>query len=83
MDPNHLQKNSQNCSWQRHIIINNMVSFKRRDFKERNEEIRSKQNFELENQRGLDQDHWQFSSQQHDVGIKSLKIEKTHKIGIV
>jgi hypothetical protein len=34
-----------------------MVSFKRRDFKERNEEIRSKQNFELENQRGLDQDH--------------------------
>jgi hypothetical protein len=25
----------------------------------------------------------QFASQQHDVGIKSLKIEKTHKIRIV
>lgn len=105
MDPNQLQKNSQNCSWLRHIIINNMVSFNGRDFKERNEKIKPKQNFELENQRGFDQDHWQFvtsrrkkmqgdykqfdesckqfASQQHDVGIKSLKIEKTHKIRIV
>lgn len=60
MGPNQLHKNNQNCSWQRHIIINNMVSFNGRDFKERNEKIRSKQNFELENQRGVDQDHWQF-----------------------
>jgi hypothetical protein len=34
-----------------------MVSINGRDFKERNEKIRSKKNFELENQRGLDQDH--------------------------
>jgi hypothetical protein len=34
-----------------------MVCFNGRDFKERNEKIRSKKNFELENQRVLDQNH--------------------------